>query len=125
MASKCKKKWKILRGSLTRYIKHCTGKSGDSAKSKKKYYLWDVMQFVVPFTKSRPQSGNLSIESDEEEILETDQYGIDDDDNESRATGPKEHPSDHHSEVDLPDNNFSRTPSRTSSRSSPKRKAPP
>lgn len=82
------------------------------------------MQFVLPFTKSRPQSGNLPIENDEEETFETDQINIDDDENDSRATGVEEHPPDHHPKTDLLDTNFSRTPSRTSSRSSTKRKVP-
>lgn len=27
--------------------------------AKKPYYLWEVLQFLMPYTKSRPQSGNL------------------------------------------------------------------
>ncbi|CAH1114655.1 unnamed protein product [Psylliodes chrysocephalus] len=54
-----------------------------------------------------PQLGNFTIESDEEEMLETDQYSIDDDDNELRATGPEGHPPDHHPKAGLLDTNLS------------------
>lgn len=84
------------------------------------------MQFVLPFTKSRPQSGNLPLENNEDEVYETDQCSIDDDEDDIIATGQKENLPDPHPQADLLDsNNFSRTPSRTSSRSSTKRKAPP
>lgn len=106
-------------------MKQRTGKSGDSAKSKKKYYLWDVMQFLLPFTKSRLQSGNLPIENNEDEMFDTDQASIDDDENDSRATGFEQHAPDEHPEPNVLDtSNFSRTPSRTSSRSSTKKKTP-
>ncbi|KAK7078304.1 hypothetical protein SK128_027709 [Halocaridina rubra] len=58
--AECKMRWKHLRGGLTRYIKKRQEKSGPAAKSVKQFYLWDVMQFVLPFLKSRVQIGTLS-----------------------------------------------------------------
>ncbi|XP_060536904.1 uncharacterized protein LOC132708552 [Cylas formicarius] len=80
------------------------------------------MQFVLPFTKSRPQSGNLPIENDGE-MFETENFSIDGYENDSRATGLEEQPFDH-PETDLVDSDL-QTSSCTSSRSSTKRKAPP
>lgn len=48
----CKKKWRHLRSSLSRYLKS----TKDSAKVKnqklKPYYLLNQMNFLVPFTKT-------------------------------------------------------------------------
>ncbi|XP_005111547.1 uncharacterized protein LOC101848009 [Aplysia californica] len=49
----CKLRWKHLRGGLTRYIKNVKRRSSQRAKPIKQFYLWDVMQFVLPFVKSR------------------------------------------------------------------------
>ncbi|KAL1489176.1 hypothetical protein ABEB36_014114 [Hypothenemus hampei] len=111
IAAECKKKWKILRGGLTRYIKQRSGKSGCSTKSIKKYYLWDVMQFVLPYTKSRPQSGNLPIT--EEEMFEN----ADSIENETENLSTVESetpPFDHISQADIDHENFSSTPSTSS-----------
>jgi hypothetical protein len=53
----CKEKWKNLRTAFSRSQKKLP--SGSAAKEKKKYYLSDVMQFIIPFIKSRSQSRNL------------------------------------------------------------------
>lgn len=42
-----------------------TRKSGQAAKSIKEFYLWDVMQFILPFLKSRIQTGTLPPSSPE------------------------------------------------------------
>ena len=68
------------------------------------------MQFVLPFTKSRPQSGNLPTEANEDEMVETDQGSIiDDDENDSTAPGPeepREEPNpNHHLEASLQNGN--------------------
>ncbi|XP_050507557.1 uncharacterized protein LOC126885174 [Diabrotica virgifera virgifera] len=54
----CKERWKNLRGSYTRYLKKCTP-SGSAAKKTRPYYLAEYMQFLTPFTKSRPMKSSL------------------------------------------------------------------
>jgi hypothetical protein len=44
---------------LTRYLKQ-TLPSGLAASNVKKYYLRDVMQFLIPYTSSRKPSGNMT-----------------------------------------------------------------
>ncbi|KAK7071078.1 hypothetical protein SK128_024600 [Halocaridina rubra] len=61
--AECKMRWKHLRGGLTRYIKKRQEKSGQGGKSIKQFYLWDVMQFVLPFLKSRVHTGALPLSS--------------------------------------------------------------
>lgn len=72
-------KWKNIRGGFVRYLK-ALNTTGSGAK--KPYYLWEVLQFLIPYTKSRTQSGNL-----QENQTPTDQYqepeGNDGDDIES------------------------------------------
>ena len=79
------------------------------------------MQFVLPFTKSRPQSGNLP-HTIEDDIFENDCPTGDEDEEDSRPADPETQTPDHPSQADLDHSNSSRTPS-TSSRSSIKRKA--
>lgn len=43
-------RWKYLRGGLTRFIKR------RKQRSARKFYLWDVMQFVVPFLRPRDRT---------------------------------------------------------------------
>ncbi|KAI5695847.1 hypothetical protein M8J76_008576 [Diaphorina citri] len=47
--AECKRRWKNLRGGLTRYMKKCT-----EQKAKDQFYLWEDMQFVIPFLKLKP-----------------------------------------------------------------------
>ncbi|XP_072392478.1 uncharacterized protein [Diabrotica undecimpunctata] len=54
--TECEEKWKNLRTALKRAQNKLP--SGSEAK-KKNYYLHDVMLFLFPFLKSRPQSGYL------------------------------------------------------------------
>ncbi|KAK7084300.1 hypothetical protein SK128_024174 [Halocaridina rubra] len=63
MGAECKLRWKHLRGGLTTYIKKRHGKSRQAAKSIKQFYLWDVMQFEIPFLNSRIQAGTLPLSS--------------------------------------------------------------
>lgn len=83
------------------------------------------MQFILPFTKSRPQSGNLPFKNNEDEMFDTAQCTIDNDDIDSIATCFEEPAPDEHLEPNLLDaSNFLHTPSRTLSKSSTKRKQP-
>lgn len=51
--SECRDRWKNLRAGLTRYLK-----LKDKTRVKK-YYLYDVMGFVLPFTKTKDDHGQL------------------------------------------------------------------
>ncbi|GFO03273.1 transcription factor adf-1 [Plakobranchus ocellatus] len=57
--AECKRRWKYLRGGLTRYNKKLRGASSQEAKKIKQFYLWNFMQFVLPFLKSRDRSRTL------------------------------------------------------------------
>ncbi|XP_047484169.1 uncharacterized protein LOC125035903 [Penaeus chinensis] len=73
--AECKLRWKHLRGGLTRYIK-----KRQASKSIKQFYLWDVMQFVLPFLKSRTQIGNLpppNPEDDNEDPADVEDDNVD------------------------------------------------
>ncbi|XP_066960700.1 uncharacterized protein [Macrobrachium rosenbergii] len=76
--TECKSRWKHLRGGLTRYIKKRQGKSGQGAKSIRQFYLWDVMQFVLPFLKSRIQTGTLPTPSPADDSEDPDDVEDDD-----------------------------------------------
>ncbi|KAG5896037.1 hypothetical protein JTB14_011032 [Gonioctena quinquepunctata] len=84
-------------------------------------------EFVLPFAKSRYQSGNSP--SKNNDMVETDHSSIDDDENDSRADGREANTPDDHPETDLLNHNSNSslsTPSRIpslSSKSSTKRKA--
>ncbi|XP_050316188.1 uncharacterized protein LOC126750584 [Anthonomus grandis grandis] len=54
----CKEKWKNLRSAYTRHLRQ-KPPSGSSAQTKKKYYLADYLDFLLPFTKSRQQKGSI------------------------------------------------------------------
>ncbi|KAJ8948229.1 hypothetical protein NQ314_008466 [Rhamnusium bicolor] len=64
--SQCKKKWKNLRTAFSRAQRKRPSGSGIN---KKKYYLQDVMQFILPYIKSRTQSGNLPSPSTENDPM--------------------------------------------------------
>lgn len=81
------------------------------------------MQFILPFTKSRSQSGNLP-HSTEDEMFENNYSSVDEDEENSRPADPEEHTPGHHPQADLDHSNSLRTPSSLFS-SSTKRKAPP
>lgn len=51
-------RWKNIHGGLTRYLK---SKSKTGSGAKKPYYLWDQLQFLLPYIKSKSQSGNLGL----------------------------------------------------------------
>lgn len=54
----CKNKWKSIRSAYIRAL-NTKSKSGSAAGSKKDYYLSPYLQFLNPFTKNRPQEGNI------------------------------------------------------------------
>lgn len=56
-AAECKLLWKVIRGGFTRYLK---SKNTTGSGAKKPYYLWNTLQLLLPFTKSRAQSGKFS-----------------------------------------------------------------
>ncbi|KAK3930983.1 Transcription factor Adf-1, partial [Frankliniella fusca] len=60
----CKERWKNLRASLCRHLRQQQQQAGhgQGLRPKKPYYLAEHMEFVVPFTKTRPAS-NVSSNS--------------------------------------------------------------
>ncbi|CAI6353078.1 unnamed protein product [Macrosiphum euphorbiae] len=69
--SECKEKWRNVRGRYLRQIKE-QPPSGSGAKRKKKdYYLSEYLHFIEPFTKSRPQTGNLQAQENDNDGSET------------------------------------------------------
>eukprot|EP00102_Acyrthosiphon_pisum_P021442 XP_016658652.1 PREDICTED: uncharacterized protein LOC107883347 isoform X3 [Acyrthosiphon pisum] len=69
--SDCKEKWRNIRGRYLRQVKE-QPPSGSGVKRKKKdYYLSEYLQFIEPFTKSRPQTGNLQTQENDNDGSET------------------------------------------------------
>lgn len=66
----CKKRWRMLRISLLRYLRESKKPSGSSGRKKKPFYLEDAMKYLIPYTKSRHQTGTA--DSDEEEVCDSD-----------------------------------------------------
>ncbi|XP_050306927.1 uncharacterized protein LOC126743751 [Anthonomus grandis grandis] len=64
----CKKRWSMLRISLLRHLRENKKVNGSSGKKKKPFYLEDAMKYLIPYTKSRHQTGNA--ESDEDEVCD-------------------------------------------------------
>lgn len=56
----CKERWKNLRASLCRHLRQQQQQVGQGQRPKKPYYLAEHMDFVVPFTKTRPLVGSAS-----------------------------------------------------------------
>jgi len=60
----CKERWKNIRTVFLRHLRQKVP-SGSSGGHKKKYYLEDTMQFIIPFVKSgKKQQGNISVSSE-------------------------------------------------------------
>ncbi|XP_036347516.1 uncharacterized protein LOC118756887 [Rhagoletis pomonella] len=60
--AECKEKWRNIRNGFVRSLK--PPPSGSSSKIKKKYYLHEVMQFVLPYVKPvqhAEQTGNITL----------------------------------------------------------------
>lgn len=58
----CKERWKNIRTVFLRHLRKTTP-SGSAGGIKKKYYLEDALQFLIPFLKSgRKQKGNLNLD---------------------------------------------------------------
>lgn len=53
----CRERWRNIRGSFLRSLKK--PRTGTGTNEKKKYYLFDHLQFILPFTKSKASTGNL------------------------------------------------------------------
>ncbi|GBP69499.1 hypothetical protein EVAR_43747_1 [Eumeta japonica] len=67
----CKAKWKSIRSAYIRSL-NTKFKSGSAAGSKKEYYLAPYLLFLNPFTKNRPQEGNIPItQEDERHIVDS------------------------------------------------------
>lgn len=66
----CKKRWRMLRISLLRYLRESKKPSGSSGRKKKPFYLEDAMKYLIPYTKSRHQTGTA--DSDEDEVCDSD-----------------------------------------------------
>lgn len=58
----------MLRISLLRHLREKKKVSGSSGKKKKPFYLEDAMKYLIPYTKSRHQTGNA--ESDEDAVCD-------------------------------------------------------
>lgn len=63
----CKEKWKNLLTAFARSMKKPPSGSDANNKRSKDYYLKDVMQFILPFMKVKPQSSNLKDTEDKDE----------------------------------------------------------
>lgn len=64
-AAACRNKWGTLRDYFVKkYREAKTTKSGQAASKKKKWYLFDIMSFLIPYYSSRETEGNLSYEED-------------------------------------------------------------
>lgn len=60
----------MLRISLLRYLRESKKPSGSSGRKKKPFYLEDAMKYLIPYTKSRHQTGTA--DSDEAEVSDSD-----------------------------------------------------
>ncbi|KAL3269368.1 hypothetical protein HHI36_008439 [Cryptolaemus montrouzieri] len=71
----CKSRWKNLRGGLTRYLNRPLTLSG--TRHVKKYYLYDYMKFLLPFTRTRSRNnvGNKSSDNLNEFISQNESHG--------------------------------------------------
>ncbi|XP_067648047.1 uncharacterized protein [Eurosta solidaginis] len=86
----CKEKWKNLRNGFVRSLK--PSPSGYSTKAKRRYYLHDIMQFVLPYVKPVHHSENTSniiISEMEEQYLDEIENGSIADDNYSDCAPTK------------------------------------
>lgn len=65
----CKERWRNLRACLTRHLKHNKdlNNSGEGS-THKPYYLAEYMDFLMPFTKTRPPKELLSVREVKEEF---------------------------------------------------------
>ncbi|XP_076750047.1 uncharacterized protein LOC143422943 [Xylocopa sonorina] len=50
-AAECKEKWKNLRASFSRHLRN---QNSTNSKTKKPYYMADYMDFLLPYSKRRP-----------------------------------------------------------------------
>lgn len=55
----------MLRISFLRHLRENKNPSGSSGKKKRPFYLEDVMRYLIPYTKSRYQSGTAEPDEDE------------------------------------------------------------
>ncbi|KAK0075458.1 hypothetical protein PV326_011560, partial [Microctonus aethiopoides] len=65
---KCKTKWKNLRDGFQRALKSAKTKSGQAAKSTRKWRFYDAMSFLLPYLKVRETHLNIDevhVEHDE------------------------------------------------------------
>lgn len=75
----CKERWKNIRTVFLRHLRTHTP-SGSAGGIKKKYYLEDALQFLIPFIKSnRKQTGNLTVQ------CELNQSIVDSDEDDTRS----------------------------------------
>ncbi|CAK9814759.1 hypothetical protein ANTPLA_LOCUS8331 [Anthophora plagiata] len=58
-AAECKEKWKNLRASFSRHLRN---QNTANLKSKKRYYMADYMDFLLPYSKFRRPDNNLNEE---------------------------------------------------------------
>ncbi|KAF0749795.1 Aspartate aminotransferase [Aphis craccivora] len=68
--SDCKEKWRNIRGRYLRQVKEQPPSGSGSKRKKKDYYLNEYLQFIEPFTKSRPQTGNLQTQENNNDDTE-------------------------------------------------------
>lgn len=75
--SDCKKKWRHLRSSLSRYLKSSKDSSKNKNNKLKPYYLLTHMDFLIPYTKTLDVS--LKSEPDENQMSYTSDMKSDED----------------------------------------------
>lgn len=88
----CKERWKNLRASLCRHLRQQQA-AGQGQRPKKPYYLAEHMEFVVPFTKTRPATmgsiNNAMVDSgfDPMDYIDEVKQEVDDEDGSSQQRG--------------------------------------
>uniref|UniRef100_A0A182WDV6 MADF domain-containing protein n=1 Tax=Anopheles minimus TaxID=112268 RepID=A0A182WDV6_9DIPT len=101
----CKKRWRNLRCCMTRYQKSVRDSNDQSANSRRKpYYLYNHMQFVLPYLKAREESSVFEPDEPswakaESESIDDSKPDEDDDDMEPHEIETIEVPEEDHSQT--------------------------
>ncbi|KAG5885991.1 hypothetical protein JTB14_025386 [Gonioctena quinquepunctata] len=82
--SNCRERWRNIRGSFLRSLRKPPSGSGSNAK--KKYYLTNYLEFILPYTKSKPCTGNL------ETLLDSDDNSVEGNSNSQENTEKQDPP---------------------------------
>lgn len=89
--AECKHRWRNIRKAFSRYIR---SRNTPGSGEKKPYYLWDHLQYLVPYihTKSKLQSHNIGISSPSQQRYMATDFQVDnlEDQLEEDSTGKSE-----------------------------------